>query len=106
MLLLSADFLFWVFLAPKWYSQYRFYLSILVGTCIIGSLAGTSYWGPVAGHGLLSHDLEMIRDARNQLHPEAAGVTNGDVEALSTGEDGDRYVLIKKKQSKDEDDSD
>ncbi|MCL6388898.1 DUF3429 domain-containing protein, partial [Pectobacterium carotovorum subsp. carotovorum] len=24
--------------APKWYSQYRFYLSILVGTCIIGSL--------------------------------------------------------------------
>ena len=48
----------------------------------------------------------MIRDVRNQLHPEAAGVTNGDVEALSTGEDGDRYVLIKKKQSKDEDDSD
>lgn len=51
-------------LAPKWYSQYRFYLSILVGTCIIGSLAGTSYWGPVAGHGLLSHDLNLIRAER------------------------------------------
>jgi hypothetical protein len=49
---------------PKWYSQYRFYLSILVGTCIIGSLAGTSYWGPVAGHGLLSHDLVLIRAER------------------------------------------
>lgn len=51
-------------LAPKWYSQYRFYLSILVGTCIIGSLAGTSYWGPVAGHGLLSDDLNLIRGER------------------------------------------
>lgn len=52
------------FSAPKWYSQYRFYLSILVGTCIIGSLAGISYYGPVAGHGLLSHDLNMIRAER------------------------------------------
>ncbi len=46
--------------APKWYSQYRFYLSILVGTCIIGSLAATSYWGPVGGHGITSHDLNMV----------------------------------------------
>jgi hypothetical protein len=48
----------------------------------------------------------MIRDARKHLNPEIAGVTSGDVEALSTGEDGDHYILIKKKQSKDEDDSD
>ena len=34
---------------------------ILVGTCIIGSLAATSYWGPVGGHGLVSHDLQMVR---------------------------------------------
>jgi hypothetical protein len=53
------------FSAPKWYSQYRFYLSILVGTCIIGSLAGISYYGPVAGHGLVSHDLQMIRAERS-----------------------------------------
>ena len=45
---------------PKWYSQYRFYLSILVGTCIIGTLAATSYWGPVGGHGIVSHDLNMV----------------------------------------------
>lgn len=45
---------------PKWYSQYRFYLSILVGTCIIGTLAATSYWGPVGGHGIVTHDLNMV----------------------------------------------
>ena len=55
--------------APAWYSQYRFYLSILVGTCIIGSLAGTSYYGPVAGHGLLSHDLDIIRAERQVFVP-------------------------------------
>lgn len=49
---------------PVWFGQYRFYLSILIGTCIIGSLAGTSYYRPVAGHNFLSHNLEMVRDLR------------------------------------------
>jgi hypothetical protein len=87
-----------VFVAPKWYSQYRFYLSVLVGTCIIGSLAGTSYWGPVAGHGLLSHDLETIREARQYLKPEGAVPIGGDVEAVPAGANADHYVLIRKKQ--------
>jgi hypothetical protein len=52
---------------PPWFAQYRFYLSILVGTCIIGSLAGTSYYGPVAGHGFLSHDLQLTREMRREL---------------------------------------
>jgi hypothetical protein len=82
---------------PKWYSQYRFYLSILVGTCIIGSLAGTSYWGPVAGHGLLSHDLELIRAQRKQSQTERSGVVSGNVEALPTGAEGDNYVKITEK---------
>ncbi|KAI0053965.1 hypothetical protein FA95DRAFT_1600478 [Auriscalpium vulgare] len=83
---------------PKWYSQYRFYLSILVGTCIIGTLASTSYWGPVAGHGLLAHDLELIRSQRTKTKPESEGVVPGPVEALSTGEAGDTYVMVKKKE--------
>lgn len=87
---------------PKWYSQYRFYLSILVGTCIIGSLAGTSYWGPIGGHGIVSHDLNMVRAERKQKQPEREGFTKGDIEALSTGEDGDAYVIIKKKQQPEE----
>ncbi|WVN86216.1 uncharacterized protein L203_101377 [Cryptococcus depauperatus CBS 7841] len=32
-----------------WYSTYRFYLSIIVGFSIIGTLAGTSYYGAGAG---------------------------------------------------------
>ncbi|KAI0062223.1 hypothetical protein BV25DRAFT_1907609 [Artomyces pyxidatus] len=83
---------------PKWYSQYRFYLSILVGSCIIGTLASTSYWGPVAGHGLLTHDLELIRSQRQHVEAEREGVVPGNVEALSTGEAGDTYVMIKKKE--------
>jgi len=81
---------------PKWYSQYRFYLSILVGTCIIGSLAGTSYWGPVAGHGLLSHDLDLIRAERKRSQAEKKGMLVGDTEAILAGEGADNYVKIVK----------
>ncbi|KAG8217693.1 hypothetical protein J3R82DRAFT_5849 [Butyriboletus roseoflavus] len=82
---------------PKWYSQYRFYLSILVGTCIIGSLAGTSYWGPVAGHGLLSDDLDLIRAERKKSKPERVGVIPGDIEAVKGGAASDAYVVIRHK---------
>jgi hypothetical protein len=93
-------------LAPKWYSQYRFYLSLLVGTCIIGTLAGISYYGPVAGHGLLSHDLQMIKNERRRRNPETSGTTGGEIEAVSTGEDGDSYVQIRKKRKPEEEHSD
>jgi len=87
---------------PKWYSQYRFYLSLLVGSCIIGTLAGISYYGPVAGHGLLSHDLQMIKDERRRQRPETSGTISGDIEAVSTGETGDTYVQIRKKHKSEE----
>ncbi|KAI6037914.1 hypothetical protein EDC04DRAFT_2570570 [Pisolithus marmoratus] len=87
---------------PVWYSQYRFYLSLLVGTCIIGSLAGTSYYGPVAGHGLLSHDLYMIRAERNYFTPERSGVVKGDIEAVPAGEDADNYVIVRHKRKSEE----
>ncbi|TFY74597.1 hypothetical protein EWM64_g9416 [Hericium alpestre] len=84
--------------APKWYAQYRFYLSILVGSCIIATLGTVSYWGPVAGHGLLTHDLEMIRDQRKRGMPESEGKIPGDVEAVSTGPEGETYIMVRKKQ--------
>lgn len=92
--------------APKWYSQYRFYLSLLVGTCIIGTLAGISYYGPVAGHGLLSHDIQMIQNERRRRRPEVSGTISGDIEAVSTGEGGDAYVQIRKKQKPEEEHKD
>jgi len=63
---------------------------------IIGSLAGTSYWGPVAGHGLLSHDLNLIRAERKRSQAERKGVVHGDTEALPAGELADHYVKITK----------
>ncbi|KAJ3784815.1 hypothetical protein GGU10DRAFT_356829 [Lentinula aff. detonsa] len=82
---------------PAWYSQYRFYLSILVGTCIIGSLAGTSYYGPVAGHGFLSHDLELTREMRKNLKDEREGTVSGVVEALPADQSSGAYVMLKKR---------
>ena len=89
--------------APKWYSQYRFYLSLLVGSCIIGTLGGISYYGPVAGHGLISHDLQMIQDERRRRRPGISSNVGGDVEAVSTGEAGESYVQVRKKQKPEED---
>ncbi|KAK7455116.1 hypothetical protein VKT23_010986 [Stygiomarasmius scandens] len=92
---------------PKWYSQYRFYLSILVGTCIIGSLAGCSYWGPVAGHGFMSHDLELVKEQRRKLMEEkrrkSGKIESGPVIAVPAGEKDEAYVkLAKKHEEKDE----
>ncbi|KAL0569395.1 hypothetical protein V5O48_012573 [Marasmius crinis-equi] len=87
--------------APKWYSQYRFYLSILVGTCIIGSLAGTSYFGPVAGHGFVSHDLQLIREQRKALMKENEGTVAGPVGSV-LDDAGEAFVTLKKKQEKQE----
>ncbi|EKM55206.1 uncharacterized protein PHACADRAFT_143265 [Phanerochaete carnosa HHB-10118-sp] len=84
---------------PKWYSQYRFYLSILVGTCIIGTLAATSYWGPVGGHGFVSHDLKMIRDERKSMHPDNRGLIPGNIEAVPAPAEADNYVIVKKKDA-------
>lgn len=63
---------------------------------IIGSLAGTSYWGPVAGHGLLSHDLNLIRAERKrtQMEREKSSVVAGDALVILAGDDGDNYVKI------------
>ncbi|THH06270.1 hypothetical protein EW145_g4196 [Phellinidium pouzarii] len=82
---------------PKWYSQYRFYLSILVGLCIIGSLAGTSYFGPVAGHGFETQSLKELRSERKKYSVENSGKVGGNMEAVETDSRGDTYVMLKKK---------
>jgi hypothetical protein len=50
----------------------------------------------VAGHGLLSHDLNLIRAERRRSHAERSGVVGGDTEAVPAGEDEDNYVKIRK----------
>lgn len=65
---------------------------------IIGSLAGTSYYGPVAGHGLLSHDIELLREQRKDLLPIITHVVPGDLELAPAGETAPHYVRIHKKE--------
>lgn len=85
---------------PQWYSQYRFYLSILVGTCIIGSLAGTSLFGPVAGHGFLQHDLDLLREQRKAHMPIRQGLIKGPIEAVPAGINEDKYTRIHRRDVK------
>lgn len=69
---------------------------------MIGTLAATSYWGPVGGHGLVSHDLNQIRAERRAMHPDSQGQTGGDIEAIPAPADADNYVIIKKKPEPEE----
>ncbi|KAI6000944.1 hypothetical protein EDC04DRAFT_2871976 [Pisolithus marmoratus] len=94
---MSALLCQWLGFVGLWYADNRataaggvipFLPSLLVGTCIIGSLAGTSYYGPVAGHGLLSHDLYMIRAERSAR----SGVVK----------DADNYVIVRHKRKSEE----
>lgn len=66
---------------------------------IIGSLAGTSYFGPVAGHGIQTHDLDIIRMERKKHEVERSGAIGGDIEAVPAPENADNYVSLKKKQT-------
>ncbi|CAG7851953.1 SubName: Full=Probable MNN4-regulates the mannosylphosphorylation {ECO:0000313/EMBL:CCA66657.1} [Serendipita indica DSM 11827] len=83
---------------PVWYSQYRFYLSILVGTCIIGTLAGTSYFGPTQSHSATLRELHALRQARERRVKEEMNkpVAPGEVGGVSGEEtNADVFVLIK-----------
>ncbi|THU80223.1 hypothetical protein K435DRAFT_768161 [Dendrothele bispora CBS 962.96] len=88
--------------APKWYSQYRFYLSILVGTCIIGSLAGCSYWGPVADHGVMARVLELVKEQRKQLldKKNVKKIEVGPVSAKAAVSGDEAYVKLTKRRKR------
>jgi len=82
---------------PSWYSQYRFYLSILVGSCILASLAGTSYWGPIGGHGLVHHDLVEMRAEREKMRSERLKVDSDIETEEGEGKDANSFVVLKHK---------
>ncbi|KAG8721484.1 hypothetical protein FRC08_012617 [Ceratobasidium sp. 394] len=104
---------------PKWYSQYRFYLSILVGTCIIGTLAGTNVLGPASSThvGAQPHtyakNKHVSKGAMGGLATKggrkggelSADSTEG-IEAVLGDEGSDAYVVIKKKDKPQEGEDD
>jgi hypothetical protein len=66
---------------------------------VIGSLAGVSYFGPVAGHGFISHDLDMVREERRKVMQSAPSGGSGPIVAMPAGEDADHFVKIHKKEA-------
>lgn len=88
------------FPAPVWYSQYRFYLSILIGTCIIVTLWGETFFNPVQEDSLLaSAGPNLIKNAQVDPTDDEGRITGtmaslGDIETI---EGDSHYVIIKKK---------
>ncbi|KAG9042295.1 hypothetical protein FS837_011045 [Tulasnella sp. UAMH 9824] len=85
--------------APIWYSQYRFYLSILIGSCILGTLWAQPYLNPVV------EDIYYLSDTTlpatyNSHQDIAAGKFSGtsenigDVETVAAET---HYVMVKHK---------
>jgi hypothetical protein len=103
-------------LATTWYSTYRFYLSIIVGFSIIGTFAGTGYYGAGAGaisdikQPHLSHTTERVstnkrldRLAKAKAPPANSPDRSGRIEKSVDGEfelvdneDGDSYTVLHK----------
>ncbi|PWN50158.1 hypothetical protein IE53DRAFT_374761 [Violaceomyces palustris] len=107
---------------PKWYSTYRFWLTAAVGTSILATLAGINHYSDTSGlptskGGMtvatkLSHEVEKDAKLKMELLKKSAqGIkggkmvkaeVEGDVEAVSTGEQGQGYVQVsnvKRKQT-------
>lgn len=105
--------------APKWYSSYRFGLSLAVGISIIATLAGTNYYDTDSarssargiGHRLSKVSAEasqktedMVKriaegDQGTPVHQEKVG---GDVQAEHTGAQGDSFVKIRNPKREEE----
>ncbi|OCF32732.1 hypothetical protein I316_05653 [Kwoniella heveanensis BCC8398] len=98
----------------SWYSTYRFYLSIIVGFSIIGTLVGTSYYGAGAGaitdagSPHLRHTTERISalkrldKVKEKNYPSSANTKVGIVEGKVAGdvqvdkeESGESYLKLR-----------
>jgi len=86
---------------PIWYSQYRFYLSILIGSCIILTLWGQTFFNPVIETTTFSSSIQnttLPASSNTPEHLEADGkfvgtsTHLGDVETV----EGDTYYVVLK----------
>lgn len=95
---------------PSWFSTYRFYLSIIVGSSILLTLGGTSYYGAGSGAKVatgLPHERKRVSSmarldrvkTRNEgsTHDskigKATGTVGGEI-AATENEDGKGYVTL------------
>lgn len=86
------------FKAPIWYSQYRFYLSILIGSCILTTLWAQPYLNPVIEDIRFLSDTTLPASSNTPEHLNAAGKFSGSSENLGELEtvEGDTYYVMVK----------
>ncbi|KIO28331.1 hypothetical protein M407DRAFT_243024, partial [Tulasnella calospora MUT 4182] len=83
---------------PVWYSQYRFYLSILIGTCIIGTLWAQPYLNPVIEDTVYLADTTLPASSNTSENLSASGKLSGTSDKLGEIETvaGESYYVILK----------
>lgn len=97
------------FKAPVWYSQYRFYLSILIGSCILTTLWAQPYLNPVIEDTMYLSDTTLPASSNTPEHLTAAGKFSGSSEnlgELETVEGETYYVMLKHKADEAAEESD
>ncbi|OWZ61794.1 hypothetical protein AYX15_06031 [Cryptococcus neoformans] len=97
-----------------WYSTYRFYLSIVVGFSIIGTLAGTSIYGAGAGANFdpdtkhFEHNtrrvsplarFDRVKDMRETSKSRIEGKVKGDISVV---EDDESFLRLKNVQKEED----
>jgi len=85
---------------PVWFSQYRFYLSVLIGTCIILTLAGESFFNPVIETSMLAASGPNVVPGAKVNPMGDDGKLSGTMTSLGeleTVEGDSHYVVIKHK---------
>lgn len=106
----------------SWYSTYRFYLSVIVGFSIIGTLAGTGYYGAGAGANVdpssprsqhtteRQSGLKRLDRVKEKNFPPGAekktgkitGSTTGDIEVKEDNEAFLKFTNVEKEKEKKE----
>lgn len=105
--------------APKWYSSYRFGLTLAVGVSIILTLAGTNYYDADKSRSssegiarrlrressLQEKDTEELLRRKQEGHIGSVpkkGQVEGDVAAEKQGPEGDSFIMIRNPKKEEE----
>ncbi|BGP54140.1 hypothetical protein JCM8202_003142 [Rhodotorula sphaerocarpa] len=83
--------------APKWYATYRFWLTSVVGTSILFSLAAKSYYETAADPSQDTSQITKLKEAMppQRVNPRGTAVELGDMKAQHAPSDSTGYVQFK-----------
>lgn len=95
------DFAGWILVSIHFTHLFKKLVSICAVYSIVGTIAGTAYFGPTPGHDETHHSLEMMRAKRRLENGDFATEVPGEVGAVPAGELADAYVKVTKKEEQD-----